>query len=141
MLKEEWWHFDHASSRDYPNLNLPFEAILGSPRNGQGRTDPSGHHAGLEQRPGTAPALRAAGRGFVPVGAPLPVWVGGKGLAWRSDAGAPPPPAPGPVKREGDGRVPGGHADLRRHVGLRAPGPRGRAPSLPALHRLRPLRG
>jgi D-alanyl-D-alanine dipeptidase len=45
---------------------------------------------------------------FVRVGAPLPVWLGRHGLAWRSDAGAPEPPVPGPRKREGDGRSPAG---------------------------------
>lgn len=48
------------------------------------------------------------GRRFVRVGPPLPVWLGRHGLAWRSDAGAPEPPLPGPRKREGDGRSPAG---------------------------------
>ncbi|BDU72843.1 L,D-transpeptidase family protein [Mesoterricola silvestris] len=49
-----------------------------------------------------------AGGALVKVGAPLPVWLGKSGLAWRSDDGAPVPPAPGPAKREGDGRSPAG---------------------------------
>jgi len=109
VLKEEWWHFDHATSADYPNMNLPFESIVGkSPDLAQAGqillvTTPDWNSAQgrlqrFERRAGT----------FVPVGAPLPVWIGGKGMAWRSDEGAPPSPAPGPVKREGDGRSPAG---------------------------------
>jgi L,D-peptidoglycan transpeptidase YkuD (ErfK/YbiS/YcfS/YnhG family) len=45
---------------------------------------------------------------FSPVGKPLTAFLGRSGLAWRSDAGAPPPMAPGPLKREGDGRSPAG---------------------------------
>lgn len=44
----------------------------------------------------------------MPVGTPLAVWIGKRGMAWRADDGAPPPPAPGPVKREGDGKSPAG---------------------------------
>lgn len=109
VLKEEWWHFDHASSSDYPIMNLPFEAIL----------DRSAEVAGAGQvllvtTPGWDGARGSLQRferhegTFVPVGGPLSVWVGHAGLAWRSDDGAPQPPAPGPVKREGDGRSPAG---------------------------------
>jgi hypothetical protein len=45
---------------------------------------------------------------FRAVGSPLEVALGRAGLAWRSDAGAPPPLFPGPIKREGDGRSPAG---------------------------------
>ena len=109
VLKEEWWHFDHASSADYPNMNLPFESILGQPlefaKAGQillVTTQDWNSNQGRLQR-----FERRAGA-FVRVGTPLPVRIGGKGMAWRSDEGAPPPPAPGPVKREGDGRSPAG---------------------------------
>ncbi len=109
VLKEEWWHFDHVTSADYPNMNLPFEAIVGKSadlaRAGQillvttpDWNNPKGSMQRYELQAGS----------FAPVGAPLPVWIGGKGMAWRSDEGAPPPPAPGPVKREGDGRSPAG---------------------------------
>lgn len=109
VLKEEWWHFDHASSADYPILNLPFGAIR----------DRSAEVAGSGQLLlVTAPDWNSAqgqlqrferkGGTFVPVGAPMPVWLGHAGLAWRSDEGAPAGPAPGPVKREGDGRSPAG---------------------------------
>ena len=109
VLKEEWWHFDHASSGDYPNMNLPFAAIRGrSPelaRAGQlllVTTPDWNSHQGRLQRYERREGV------FEPVGAPLPAWIGRAGLAWRSDAGAPPPPGPGPVKREGDGRSPAG---------------------------------
>jgi D-alanyl-D-alanine dipeptidase len=109
VLKDEWWHFDHATSAEYPNMNLPFEAILGQPpelaQAGQvilvttpGWNSPQGQLQRFERRAGA----------FVPVGTPLSVWIGGKGMAWRSDEGAPPPPVQGPVKREGDGRSPAG---------------------------------
>jgi D-alanyl-D-alanine dipeptidase len=109
VAKEEWWHFDHASSRDYPNLNLPFEAILGPPpellKAGQVLlvTTPDWNSA-----KGSLQRFERRATGFAAVGAVLPVWVGGKGVAWRNDDGAPVPPAPGPVKREGDGRSPAG---------------------------------
>ena len=51
---------------------------------------------------------RSASGTLLPVGPPLSAWVGGKGLAWRDDEGAPPSPAPGPRKKEGDGRAPAG---------------------------------
>jgi D-alanyl-D-alanine dipeptidase len=109
VLKEEWWHFDHASSADYPIMNLPFEAIRDRSAElaeaGQLLlvTTPDwngaqGHLQRFERRKGT----------FEPVGKPLPVWIGHAGLAWRTDDGAPPPPAPGPMKHEGDGRSPAG---------------------------------
>jgi len=43
-----------------------------------------------------------------PIGGPLTVWLGRAGLGWRSDAEAPPVPAPFPKKAEGDGRSPAG---------------------------------
>ncbi|MBL0313350.1 MAG: hypothetical protein IPP78_11705 [Holophagaceae bacterium] len=109
VLKEEWWHFDYATSADYPNMNLPFEAIVGKPAElaaaGQillvttpDWDNPKGWLQRFELQKGV----------FVPVGTRLPVWIGGKGMAWRSDEGAPPPPVQGPVKREGDGRSPAG---------------------------------
>ena len=109
VLKEEWWHYDHASSAGYPVLNLPFEAILG-PRPEVARAGqlllvttpdwdaPKGRLQRFERRGGA----------LVAVGAPWPVWVGKAGLAWKTDEGAPPPPGPGPLKREGDGRSPAG---------------------------------
>jgi L,D-peptidoglycan transpeptidase YkuD (ErfK/YbiS/YcfS/YnhG family) len=45
---------------------------------------------------------------FACAGQPLEVALGRAGMAWRSDAGAPTPPSPGPSKREGDGRSPAG---------------------------------
>jgi zinc D-Ala-D-Ala dipeptidase len=27
VYESEWWHFDHRDWRDYPILNVPFEAI------------------------------------------------------------------------------------------------------------------
>lgn len=109
VLKEEWWHFEHVSGADYPVLNLPLEAIRDRSaefaRSGQillvttpGWDGAQGQLQRFERRP----------EGFVPVGGPLPVWIGRAGLAWRTDDGAPPPPAPGPMKREGDGRAPAG---------------------------------
>jgi len=129
VLKEEWWHFDHAFSADYPVLNLPFEAIR----------DRSAELAGCGQvlmvttpdwnsMKGRMQRYERRQGSFVAVGTPLTVWVGKAGLAWRSDDGAPPPPAPGPVKREGDGRAP---------AGLLTFGPmRGYAPGAPAGVRL-----
>jgi D-alanyl-D-alanine dipeptidase len=109
VLKEEWWHFDHASSSEYPIMNLPFEAIrdrsIELARAGQvllvttlDWNGAQGHLQRFERRQGV----------LEPVGTPLPVWVGHAGLAWRTDEGAPVPPAPGPLKREGDGRAPAG---------------------------------
>ncbi len=109
VLKEEWWHFDHATSRDYPIMNLPFEAIV--------RRPPELAEAGQillvttpdwDSPKGTLQRFELRKGVFAPVGTALPVWIGGKGMAWRSDEGAPPQPAPGPVKREGDGRSPAG---------------------------------
>jgi D-alanyl-D-alanine dipeptidase len=108
-LKEEWWHFDHASSSDYPIMNLPFESIRDRSaewaNSGQillvttiGWNSTQGHLQRFERRDGA----------FRPVGASLPVWLGHAGLAWRDDDGAPAPPVPGPMKREGDGRSPAG---------------------------------
>lgn len=45
---------------------------------------------------------------FHAVGQPLTAFLGRTGLAWRSDAGAPLPFTPGPLKREGDGKSPAG---------------------------------
>lgn len=52
--------------------------------------------------------LERHGTRWVQAGPVLPVWVGRSGLGWRSDPGAPTPPAPGPSKQEGDGRAPAG---------------------------------
>ena len=108
--KEEWWHFDHPSSPGYPILNVPFEAMVGAaPELVQAQqvlrvTTPDWNSSqGNLQR-----FERGAGGTFTPVGAPLAVWIGKRGMAWKDDEGAPPPPAPGPVKREGDGRSPAG---------------------------------
>jgi D-alanyl-D-alanine dipeptidase len=109
VLKEEWWHFDHASSPDYPIMNLPFESIRDRSaelaKAGQvllvttpDWNNPQGGLQRFERLKGS----------LVPVGAPLPVWVGHAGMAWRNDDGAPSPPAVGPMKREGDGRAPAG---------------------------------
>lgn len=108
--KEEWWHFDHPTSPDYPVLNLPFEAIVGPPpeltRAGQAllvtTPDWNANHGTLQRYE------RGSAGAFVAVGSPLSVWIGKRGMAWRDDEGAPPPPASGPVKREGDGRSPAG---------------------------------
>lgn len=108
--KEEWWHFDHPTSPDYPVLNLPFEAMVGPPpelsRAGQVLrvlTPDWNANRGTLQR-----FERGSAGTFAPVGSPLAVWIGKQGMAWRSDEGAPPPPASGPVKREGDGKSPAG---------------------------------
>lgn len=53
------------------------------------------------------PLSRQGGR-WVLWGKPRPAWVGRSGLGWRSDPGSPKPPAPGPLKQEGDGRAPAG---------------------------------
>lgn len=107
---DEWWHFNHILGKGQAVLNVPFAAITGLP--------PALARAGQVLRVITptwdAPRgeLQRFERGpdgrFVPVGSPLPAWIGGKGLAWRTDAGAPAAPAPGPAKREGDGRAPAG---------------------------------
>lgn len=109
VLKEEWWHFDHASSAGYPVLNLPFEAI----QDRGAELASCGQilrvtTAGWNDAQGTLQRFERKGDAFVPVGAPLRVWIGQKGFAWRTDAGAPGAPAPGPLKREGDGRAPAG---------------------------------
>lgn len=62
---------------------------------------------------------------FRPVGEPLPVALGRAGMAWRSDAGAPPPLAPGPQKREGDGRSPAGILPLGEMWGYAEKAPAG----------------
>jgi D-alanyl-D-alanine dipeptidase len=109
VLKEEWWHYDHASSSGYPIMNLPFESIRDRSaeftHTGQillvtssSWDSPRGDLQRFERRNGT----------FAPVGTPLPVWLGQGGLGWRTDDGAPVPPASGPMKREGDGRSPAG---------------------------------
>lgn len=108
--KEEWWHYDHPLSARYPVLNLAFEAI--------GRPAPELDRAGQvllvttadwNANAGTLQRFeRGAGGTLAKVGPPLAVWLGKKGMAWRSDEGAPPPPVDGPVKREGDGRSPAG---------------------------------
>lgn len=109
VLKEEWWHFDHVSSNDYPVMNVPFEAI----RDRSGELAASGQVI-LVTAPdwnttqGRLQRFERVDGALVKVGKPLPVWLGQGGLAWRSDDGAPPPPAAGPVKREGDHRSPAG---------------------------------
>lgn len=108
--KEEWWHFDHASARQYPVLNVPFEAVAGpSPdldRAGQVLLVTT---AGWDRAEAELQRFeRGADGSLAPVGAPLRAWVGKGGLGWRTDAGAPAPPAPGPRKREGDGKAPAG---------------------------------
>jgi len=109
VLKEEWWHFDHVASSDYPMMNLPFEAILDRSaeiaRAGQVLLVTT---AGWDGAKGSLQRFERHDGMLVPVGGPLSVWVGHAGLGWRSDDGAPPPPALGPVKREGDGRSPAG---------------------------------
>jgi D-alanyl-D-alanine dipeptidase len=109
VLKEEWWHFDHASSADYPILNLPFASI----RDRSAEFAHSGQillvtTPGWNTAQGRLQRFERRDGAWVPVGIPLPVWLGHAGLAWRSDDGAPVPPAPGPTKREGDGRSPAG---------------------------------
>lgn len=109
VLKEEWWHFDHAFSADYPVLNLTFEAI----RDRSAELAGSGQvllvtTSGWDAARGSLQRFERRQGAFQAVGAPLPVWVGKGGLAWRTDDGAPPPPAAGPLKREGDGRSPAG---------------------------------
>ncbi len=107
---EEWWHFNHALGKGQAVLNVPFAAITGLPqelaRAGQvlrvvtpDWNAPRGELQRFE---------RGADGRFRPVGAPLAAWIGAKGLAWRTDEGAPAAPAPGPAKREGDGRAPAG---------------------------------
>ena len=126
VLKEEWWHFDHAFSADYPILNLPFEAIrdrsaeLAASSQILLVTTPDWNTLkGRLQR-----FERRQGR-FEPVGLPLTTWIGKAGLAWRSDDGAPPPPAPGPLKCEGDGRAPAGILTLGRMRGYAPQAPEG----------------
>ena len=109
VLKEEWWHFDHASSPGYGVLNVPFEAV----RDRSAEFAASGQvllvtTSGWNASQGSMQRFERVGGTLVKAGAPLPVWIGKSGLAWRSDDGAPPAPAPGPAKREGDGRSPAG---------------------------------
>ncbi len=109
VLKEEWWHFDHVSSPDYPVLNLPFKAI----RDRSAELAQSGQillvtTSGWNDAQGRLQRFERGNGGFAAVGAPLPVWIGKSGLAWRTDEGAVPAPAPGPMKVEGDGRSPAG---------------------------------
>lgn len=60
------------------------------------------------------------------IGPPLAVWIGRRGLAWRSDSGASaPPPMPGPMKREGDGRSPAGLLSLDELWGYDGQAPAG----------------
>ena len=66
-----------------------------------------------------------ASAAFVRVGPPLSVWLGRRGLAWRSDAGAPEPPLSGPRKREGDGRSPAGALRLLQMRGYAQEAPKG----------------
>jgi len=68
---------------------------------------------------------KAPGAPFQPVGERLAVALGRSGLAWRSDAGAPPPLAPGPTKREGDGRSPAGLLGLGAMWGYEKSAPPG----------------
>jgi L,D-peptidoglycan transpeptidase YkuD (ErfK/YbiS/YcfS/YnhG family) len=68
---------------------------------------------------------KAPGAAFQPVGEPLAVALGRAGLAWRSDAGAPPPLSPGPTKREGDGRSPAGLLALGAMWGYEKNPPKG----------------
>ena len=70
-------------------------------------------------------ARSGPGQRFERVGTPLPVWLGRRGLAWRSDTGAPEPPTPGPRKREGDGRSPAGILALGEMWGYAAAPPAG----------------
>ena len=62
---------------------------------------------------------------FSPVGAPLSVWLGRAGMAWRSDPTAPAPPTTGPQKREGDGRAPAGLMSLHEMWGYDGQAPEG----------------
>jgi D-alanyl-D-alanine dipeptidase len=105
----EWWHFDHASSADYPILNLPFDSILGpSPLLAQAGQVLLVTTPGWDSSRGKLQRFERRGGVFEPVGTPYAVWVGKGGMAWRNDDGAPPPPAAGPMKQEGDGRSPAG---------------------------------
>lgn len=70
---------------------------------------------------------RRPGGPWRPVGAAFPVRLGRGGLGWRSDDGAPPPPAAAPVKREGDGRSPAGVLALGDLWGYAATAPTGAA--------------
>jgi hypothetical protein len=76
---------------------------------------------GLAQRY-ERPSLREP---FVKVGSPLPVWLGRKGLALRSDHDAAPLLVPGPRKREGDGRSPAGALRLLQMRGYAQEAPAG----------------
>lgn len=107
---DEWWHFNHALGKGQAVMNVPFAAVTGLPRAlaraGQVlRVITAGWEAprGVLQR-----FERGVDGRFAPVGPATPVWIGAKGLAWRTDEGAPAAPAPGPAKREGDGRAPAG---------------------------------
>jgi D-alanyl-D-alanine dipeptidase len=125
VLPEEWWHFDYATAADYPNLNLPFEAIRPSSELAKAGqillvTTPDwnsvqGSLQRFEQKAGQLSA----------VGKPFPVWIGKSGLAWRSDADASPAPGPGPHKREGDGRSPAGILTFGAMWGYAAQAPEG----------------
>lgn len=75
--------------------------------------------------PGQNAKPGGSGAAFVRVGPPVPVWLGRRGLAWRSDAGAPEPPLPGPRKREGDGRSPAGIVKVGEMWGYAAEPPQG----------------
>jgi L,D-peptidoglycan transpeptidase YkuD (ErfK/YbiS/YcfS/YnhG family) len=69
---------------------------------------------------GTLQRYERAGAGWTPVGAPVPVVIGKKGLGW---AGA--HDAPGPEKKEGDARTPAGAFRLTGAWGLAAAPPDG----------------
>jgi len=136
-LKEEWWHFDHASSSGYPVLNLPFEAI----RDASAQFKASGQvllvtSADWRAERGSLQRFERRQDALVPVGAPLPVWLGSGGLGWRTAT---------PRRRSPQGRgrrpVPRGHPDPGRDVWL-CPQRPGRGPlRLSRLHPLRSLRG
>ena len=106
---EEWWHYDHATARDFPVMNLPLAAIQGpSPLLAQAEQVLLVTTAGWDDARARLQRYERRAGLLVPVGGPLGAWVGKAGLAWRTDEGAPVAPAPGPLKREGDGRAPAG---------------------------------